>query len=200
MLGGMAEEQMPLPPLPTPRQPFGAYRVALVCLGNICRSPMAESVLQVELARAGLGDAVTADSAGTGDWHIGGPMDGGAQAELARRGQDGARHRARQFQPDWFSRYDLVLAMDRSNLATLLRMSRGSDHHDRVRLFRSFDPAVAAGRWDPYEGEVPDPYGGHAEDYALAYDLILPAARGLASALAGLPGMPTTAAGLPPRQ
>src|ERR1035441_7496116 len=109
--------------LPSPRDPLGSYRVCLVCLGNICRSPMAEVVLTDELARAGLAGQVQVDSAGTGDWHIGGPMDAGAAAELARRGYDGSAHRARLFDPAWFPGRDLVLAMDRRNLAQLRRMA-----------------------------------------------------------------------------
>ena len=84
--------------LPFPRESGAPYRVCLVCLGNICRSPMAEAVLRAELAAAGLDRAVVVDSAGTGDWHVGGPMDPGARSALARRGYDGSAHRARQFQ------------------------------------------------------------------------------------------------------
>lgn len=170
-------------PLPPRRQPFGSYHICLVCLGNICRSPMAEVVLRDELALAGLAEAVVVDSAGTGDWHIGEPMDPGARSELGRRGYDGSAHRARQFQRSWFAGYDLVLAMDRSNLATLRRMAANA-HPQRIRLFRSFDPAVPTGARDPYRGEVPDPYGGPPERYRLALDLVLPAARGLTARLA----------------
>src|SRR5580658_2329703 len=97
---------------PAPRHSSGMYRICLVCLGNICRSPMAEVILRDELDRAGLSGRVEVDSAGTGDWHLGEPMDRGARAELSRRGYDGAGHRARQFEPSWFRRYDLVAAMD----------------------------------------------------------------------------------------
>ena len=88
---------------------------------------MAEVVLRDELARAGLAEAVEVDSAGTGDWHVGGPMDRRARAELARHGYDGSAHRARQFQPSWFGDCDLVLAMDRANLADLRRMAPDPD-------------------------------------------------------------------------
>ena len=85
----------PAPPeLPPARHPSGPYKVCMVCLGNICRSPMAEAVLRDELTRAGLADAVSVDSAGTGDWHIGERMHAPARAELARRGYDGSGHRS----------------------------------------------------------------------------------------------------------
>ena len=103
------------------------YRICVVCLGNICRSPTAEVVLRDELDRAGLGGQVTVESAGTGDWHIGGPMDPGARAELARRGYDGSAHVARQISADWQGGYDLFVAMDRQNLASLRRMFAGQD-------------------------------------------------------------------------
>lgn len=176
-------------PLPPPRQSFGPYRICLVCLGNICRSPMAEVVLRDELALAGLAGAVEVESAGTGDWHVGEPMDRGAWSELARRGYDGSAHRARQFERSWFARYDLVLAMDRSNLATLRRIA-GSAESQRVRLFRTFDPALPPDGRDPHRGEVPDPYGGPEDRYRLAFDLVLPAARGLAARLTDLLDLP----------
>ena len=91
----------------------------MVCLGNICRSPIAEVLLREELASAGLDGRVRVESAGTGDWHLGQQMDRGARAELARHGLDGSAHRARQIGPDWLDRFDLLLAMDRSNLRNL---------------------------------------------------------------------------------
>src|SRR5580658_3487486 len=121
-------------PLPSPREPGAPYRVCLVCLGNICRSPMAETVLRAALAEAGLDGAVVVDSAGTGDWHIGQRMNTGARAALATRGYDGSAHRARQIEPSWLTRRDLVLAMDARNLADLRRMA-GAKDSDRIRLF-----------------------------------------------------------------
>ena len=143
-----------LPRLPRPRTP-GRYRVALVCLGNICRSPMADVVLSARLAAAGLADRVEVTSAGTGDWHVGHSMDGRAAATLTAAGYDASRHRARQFAADWLDDRDLVLAMDAANLADV-RAAGPEDRPgagDRVRLFRDFDP-VGPG------GEVPDPYYG----------------------------------------
>ena len=74
---------------------------------------MAEVIAARGTRAAGLSDRVEVDSAGTGDWHLGSPMDSRARAELSRRGYDGTGHRARQFGPSWFGRYDLVAAMDR---------------------------------------------------------------------------------------
>jgi protein-tyrosine phosphatase len=179
-------------PVPGPRGDAGDYRICLVCLGNICRSPMAEVIVRGELAKAGLDGRVTVESAGTGDWHIGGPMDPRARAELARRGYDGTAHVARQISPDWLAGYDLFVVMDRRNLAALRQMaaSRGGagPGEDRIRMMRSFDPAAPDG------AEVPDPYHGGAAEYEETFDLVLAAARGLtgqlAVMLAGQPGRP----------
>jgi protein-tyrosine phosphatase len=189
MLLGMPDERSAQDAVPAPRQPFGMYRICLVCLGNICRSPMAEVLLREQVARAGLAGAVTVDSAGTGDWHIGQPMYRGARAELARRGYDGSTHRARQVQRSWLAGYDLVLAMDADNLADLQAMAPDAETAGRVRLLRSFDPGLTPG--DPYQGEVPDPYGGSPEDSAVVFDLLHAAARGLAARLAEILDVPT---------
>ena len=144
---------------------------------------MAEVVLRAEIGCAGLSGRVEVDSAGTGDWHLGEPMDSRARAELSRRGYDGAGHRARQFEASWFERYDLVLAMDGSNLARLRRMVPDREAAQRTALFLCFDPARAGSGGDL---EVPDPYNGGPEEYALVFDLVRPAAVGLADQLAEL--------------
>jgi protein-tyrosine phosphatase len=132
--------------LPAPRDP-GRYRIELVCLGNICRSPMAHVVLEARLDEAGLGDVVEVTSSGTGDWHVGNRMDRRAAASLSAAGYDPSRHRARQYDAGSAAGADLVLAMDGDNLADLGGVS------PRVMLFRAFDPV------DP-GGDVPDPYYG----------------------------------------
>jgi protein-tyrosine phosphatase len=167
----------PAAELPSPREPGAPYRVCLVCLGNICRSPMAETVLRAELAAAGLDGAVVVDSAGTGDWHIGDRMDPGARSALARRGRDGSAHRARQFEPSWLAERDLILAMDARNLADLRRMARGTDA-DRIRLFG--EVGGLAGR------DIPDPWGGGPEDFGDVLDLLGAAAPVIAARLARL--------------
>lgn len=142
----------PLPPARTP----GHYRIAIVCTGNICRSPTAEVILTHLLERSAVGAEVDVDSFGLGSWHVGDPMDHRSAAELDGAGYDSTRHRARQLPRRWYDDYDLVLAMDRGHYADLLDDVRGDPAAaPRVRLFRDFDPV------DP-GSDVPDPYyGGH---------------------------------------
>ncbi len=132
---------------------------------------MAEVVLRKTLDEHSLGDRVTVDSAGTGGWHQGDPMDARAAEMLADHGYDGSRHRARQFLRDWYGRIDLVLAMDTDNLRALRRLAPdGAD----VRLFRSFDLAA------PPDAEVPDPYYGGREGFAEVLLMVEAASDGLA--------------------
>jgi protein-tyrosine phosphatase len=139
---------------------------------------MAEALIRAELAAAGLSERVSVESAGTGDWHLGEPMDRGARAELARRGYDGSAHRARQIGPGWLDRFDLLIATDSGNLRALERMAASrTGLSGRIRLLRSFDPAAPPG------AEVPDPYGGGPEEFAAVFDMIQAAARGLVGAL-----------------
>ena len=164
-------------PLPDPRTP-GRYSVALVCLGNICRSPMAHVVLEREVAEAGLDDRVSVVSAGTGDWHVGGPMDRRAAATLTAHGYDATRHRAQQIPPPWLAEHDLVLAMDRSNLADLHAMAE-QDPDGRVLLFRDFDPAATED-----DREVPDPYYGHDDGFEHVLRMVRRTSAALAGAIA----------------
>ena len=169
--------------LPSPREPGAPYRVCLVCLGNICRSPMAETVLRAELAAAGLDGAVVVDSAGTGDWHGGDTMDPDARAALAVRGRDGSgpkTHRARQFDPSWLAERDLVLAMDSRNLADLRRMARAQgEATDRIRLFGEVGGLTGTGTRD-----IPDPWGGGPDEFGHVLDLLGEAAPVIATRLA----------------
>jgi protein-tyrosine phosphatase len=139
------------------------YRVAVVCLGNICRSPMADVVVNALLDEAGLRDDVEVTSAGTGTWHVGEPMDARAAAVLTRAGYDASTHRARHFDADWHD-HDLILVMDHANLADVLA-DLPPDRHDRVRLFRSFDPEVGAGVGPADVPGVPDPYYGGPDGF-----------------------------------
>jgi protein-tyrosine phosphatase len=176
-----AERHALLPP-PAPKDSLRIYKVCVVCLGNICRSPMAETLIRAELAAAELSERVSVESAGTGNWHLGDRMDSRARAELTRRGYDGSAHRARQISREWLDRFDLVIAMDAANLRDLERMASGlpGGMAGRMRLFRSFDPAAPEG------AQVPDPYGGGPAEFANVFDITLAAARGLVAELAAM--------------
>ncbi len=148
-------------------------RLCFVCLGNICRSPTGEAVMRALVEERGLGDRILIDSAGTGAWHAGHPPDGRATAEAAGRGilMDG---RARQFTPDDFARFDLVLAMDAQNAADLRALAPDDAARDRVRLLRGYDPAAG-----PADTQVPDPYYGGPDGFAEVFDMVDAACRGL---------------------
>jgi low molecular weight protein-tyrosine phosphatase len=149
--------------LPPPRSPSGPYRICCVCLGNICRSPMAEVVLRAQLEAAGWQDRVAVDSAGTGNWHVGDRMNAKARTRLVRNGYDGEAHRARQFDPSWLPERDLILAMDAANLRALRALAAPEDQ-GRIRLFGEI--ADLDGR------DVPDPYDGSAADFARVLALL----------------------------
>lgn len=151
----------------------------MVCLGNICRSPMAAVVTAQKVDEAGLHGRVEIASAGTGDWHIGQPADGRAQSALARRGYDGAAHRAQQVQLRHLDEFDLLLAMDAQNLQDLVTMPAESGHEERLAMFRSFEPGAPTGT----QSSVPDPYWGSDADFDHALDLVEAAADGLVAAL-----------------
>jgi protein-tyrosine phosphatase len=151
------------------------YRVSMVCLGNICRSPMAEVVLRHRVDGAGLGELVDVDSGGTGSWHLGEPADPRARDALARRGYDGRSHRARQVGPAWFDERDLLLVMDEDNLRTMRRLAPDLTAAQRVMLLRSFDPlADTAG-----EHNVPDPYCGDEAEFDAGLEIIERSVAGL---------------------
>ncbi|GCD90393.1 low molecular weight protein-tyrosine-phosphatase [Nocardioides sp. LS1] len=169
-----------MPGLPQPRTP-GRYRIALVCLGNICRSPMADVVLSARIADAGLDDRVEVASSGTGGWHVGDPMDRRAAATLAAAGYDPSRHRAQQYDDSWLGAFDLVLAMDDSNLSDISVGGIGGGD-DRVRLFRDFDPVDTG-------GEVPDPYYGGPAGFEEVLTMVERTAATIVAELHRLPGV-----------
>ena len=139
-------------------------RVLFVCLGNICRSPLAEGLFQQKVDAAGLSDRVVADSAGTGGWHVGAPPDRRMTATAARRGTDLSRLQARQLSRHDLDASDHVFVMDKDNLHDALALDPDGDHGTRVRLFREFDP-------EPGDYQVPDPYYGGPEGFDRVFDI-----------------------------
>jgi protein-tyrosine phosphatase len=152
------------------------YRVCFVCTGNICRSPMAESVFRARVAEAGLDGLIEVDSAGTGGWHEGDPADPRTAAVLEEHGYDSA-HTARQFRASWFARLDLVVALDEGHLRALRRLAPTERDAAKVRLLRSYDPAAHDAL------DVPDPYYGGTEGFEECLAMVEAASGGLLDAV-----------------
>jgi protein-tyrosine phosphatase len=148
-----------------------SYRVLLVCMGNICRSPTAEGVVRSYIKNNGLGDVVEVDSAGTHGYHVGEAPDSRTQRAAMARGYNLTQLRARKVARQDLDYFDLILAMDKSNLDNLRRMSP-PEMHDRIRLFMDY-----ARNFD--DDEVPDPYYGLGHGFDLVLDMVEDAAQGL---------------------
>jgi protein-tyrosine phosphatase len=146
-------------------------KILFVCLGNICRSPTAEAVMRGILAREAPELVVTLDSAGTANYHPGSAPDRRSQAAARRRGYDLSGLRARQVCREDFAVFDLILAMDRSNLQDLLQVAPGAARA-RIQLFLDYAPEQPV-------REVPDPYYGGPNGFDAVLDLIEAASRGL---------------------
>ena len=155
--------------------------VLFVCLGNICRSPLAEGVFRSVIEARGFGDRVLVDSAGTGGWHQGSAPDPRSIAIAALHGIDIAGQKARKFRPDDFERFDLILGMDRSNVDDL-RALAPTGSAERVELF--IGQAVGGPR------DVPDPYYGGEDGFAAVYRMIRDASEALADRLAARASAP----------
>ncbi|MFF9626576.1 low molecular weight protein-tyrosine-phosphatase [Streptomyces griseosporeus] len=152
------------------------YRVCFVCTGNICRSPMAESVFHARVVEAGLGRLIEVDSAGTGGWHEGEGADPRTVSVLEEAGY-AIDHTARQFRPSWFSRLDLVIALDAGHLKALRRLAPTEEDAAKVRLLRSYDPAAGA------DLDVPDPYYGGVDGFEECLEMVEAASAGLLAAV-----------------
>jgi len=147
------------------------YRVLMVCMGNICRSPTAEGVLRKYIQNNNLGDVVEVDSAGTHGYHVGEAPDSRTQRAAAARGYNLSQLRARKVARQDVDYFDLILAMDKSNLDNLRRMAP-PEAHQRIKLFMNFSR-----NFD--DDEVPDPYYGLGHGFDLVLDMVEDAAQGL---------------------
>jgi protein-tyrosine phosphatase len=153
------------------------FRVIAVCTGNICRSPMAELMLSAAFAEAGLGDLVIVDSAGTTAYEAGRPIDPRAARKLTAHNLLSDRHIAREWRSEWFTERHLILALDVDHYGWLRASAPDGESLSKVRMLRSFDPALADG--DPLEQGIEDPwYGGHA-DFEEVWDQVQAAVPGI---------------------
>lgn len=148
--------------------------ILFVCLGNICRSPLAEGVFGAVLAERGIGPGMAIDSAGTGGWHAGEQPDRRSIAVASRHGVDISGQRARKVGIEDFSRFDLILGMDQANVRDLKALAPQSSR-DRVHLYLDFATGHA--------GDVPDPYYEDREAFEAVYRMIRGASEALAKRL-----------------
>ncbi len=149
--------------------------IHFVCLGNICRSPLAEGVLRHKIEQAGLGSAITLDSAGCGGWHAGRRPDPRSIAVAAQHGVTIDNQRARLLTATDFSRFDLILGMDHDNVRHLMRLQ---SPYCKARIGLYLEEALGERK------DVPDPYGGDAEDFEHVFSLCDRASDGLLAKLA----------------
>ncbi len=146
--------------------------VLFVCLGNICRSPMAEGIFRHVVDEVGMADRFRVDSAGTGDWHVGESPDARAVRTAGRHGVALGGH-ARQIQAEDFRRFDYILALDRENLEELTRIRSRAGGDAALYLLREFDPEGGPG------AEVSDPYYGGPTGFEDVFEMVERACRAL---------------------
>ncbi|MEL7314347.1 MAG: low molecular weight protein-tyrosine-phosphatase [Cyanobacteria bacterium J06559_3] len=145
-------------------------KLLFVCLGNICRSPSAENIMNHLLAKRGLTDQFSCDSAGTSSYHIGSPPDR-RMAKAAREQGIFLQGQARQLQPEDFERFNWILAMDNSNYRDILRLDREGRYEGKVRKICAFCRHHS-------DMEVPDPYYGGEDGFRYVIDLLTDACEG----------------------
>jgi protein-tyrosine phosphatase len=147
------------------------YKLLFVCLGNICRSPSAEGIMNHLIKQRGLESQIICDSAGTSSYHIGSPPDRRMTAAAARRNIQ-LTGQARQFQLSDFDEFDLILAMDKDNYQNILYLDRKGEYRHKVKLMCDFCTQHS-------DREVPDPYYGGEAGFNYVIDLLLDACEGL---------------------
>jgi protein-tyrosine phosphatase len=141
------------------------FEICFVCLGNICRSPLAEGVFQTLINDQGLENQIIIHSAGTGGWHVGASPDARMQATARTKGIQ-LTSRAQQTEAGDIRRFDLVLAMDQSNLETMEYLCSPEMAAKKLRLFRSFDPEADG------DLDVPDPYYGGDDGFDHVFQIV----------------------------
>lgn len=141
-------------------------KILMVCLGNICRSPLAEGILQNKV-----GDKHLVDSAGTGDWHVGEQPDRRSIAVAKKYGVDISDQRAMHFNPIFFEEFDLIFAMDKQNSIDLQKLARTEEERNKVKLILKDGLGEAL--------NVPDPYYENDEAFDHVYQLLDNATDGL---------------------
>lgn len=151
--------------------------VLFVCLGNICRSPLAEGIFGKLAEREGLAERFEIDSAGTGSWHVGQRPDERMRRTARRYGISLDHQRARQIDGEDFDRFDHIFVMDRDNLAKVQEAAAEHEAPPRITLFREFDP-------EPGDGEVPDPYYDGKDGFERVYEIVERTSRRLLDHLA----------------
>jgi protein-tyrosine phosphatase len=148
------------------------YKLLFVCLGNICRSPAAENIMNHLIETAGFSDKITCDSAGTASYHVGSLPDGRMSQAALQKLDITMRGRARQFEKSDFQDFDLILAMDKDNYANILAVDKKSEYRQKVKLMCDFCSYHTL-------KEVPDPYYGGSEGFNQVIDLLTDACEGL---------------------
>jgi len=138
-------------------------KILFVCLGNICRSPLAEAIFIHKIKEKGLETQFSADSCGMANYHIGHSPDTRTIRNAIKNGVQ-MRHLGRQFSSVDFDAFDVILPMDKSNLNNILQLSNDASHLKKVKLVREYDPNG--------QGEVPDPYYGTDKDFQEVFDIL----------------------------
>lgn len=141
-------------------------KVLFVCLGNICRSPLAEGLFKSKVKEEGLEDVILVDSCGTSNYHIGEQPDSRTRKNALENGIE-LDHQARQFQVADFDRFDQILVMDRSNLANVKDVMPSAKYEPKLHLMRDFEPNA-----EEKGADVPDPYFGGEKGFQKVYDIL----------------------------
>jgi protein-tyrosine phosphatase len=148
------------------------YKLLFVCLGNICRSPAAENIMNHLIENSGLSDQISCDSAGTASYHVGSHPDNRMSRAALQKLNITMQGQARQFEKSDFQDFDLILAMDKDNYANILALDKNREYHQKVKLMCDFCSRHTL-------KEVPDPYYGGSEGFNQVIDLLTDACEGL---------------------